>query len=104
MRFIILWNPERKADHEQEDSHKREGRQQQVPPAERIDRLHGRERKHKVHCTKPKASQERLGVREIRLGEDVRGIVRDGVHAAELLHKHDDERSLSSPAIARDGE
>ena len=104
MRFIILWNPERKADHEQEDSHKREGRQQQVPPAERIDRLHGRKRKHKVHCTKPEASQERLGIREVRLREDVRRIVRDSVHAAELLHEHDDERSLSSSAIAGDSE
>ena len=104
MRLIILWNPERKAGHEQEDSHKWEGRQQQVPPAERINRLHGRKRKHEVHCTKPEASQERLGVREVRLREDVRRIIRDSIHAAELLHEHDDERSLSCTPVARDGE
>ena len=104
MRLVIRWYPECKTGHEQEKGHKRESRKQQVPPAERIDRLHGRKRKHKVHCTKPEASQERLGVREVRLREDVRRIVRDSVHAAELLHEHDDERSLSSSAITRDGE
>ena len=74
-----------KPSHEQHQRHERERHQQQVPPPKRIDRPDRRAREHEVDRAEAERGEDRGRLAESAFHEDVRAVVCDRVHAAELL-------------------
>ena len=120
-----------KPSHEQHQRHERERHQQQIPAAKRVDRPHGGAREHEVDRAEAEGGEDRGRLAEPAFHEDVRAVVRDRVHAAELLparcaklyqhddgravdrgrlsgkknaHEHEEGRGLHGAAVPRDGE
>ena len=110
MRLIILWNPERKAGHEQEERHEREGGEQEVAPPEGVNRVDGGEGEEEVDAAEAERCEESRFDGEATLPEDGRRIVGDRIYTTyecrlvsipgyqqiyirltELLHKHNNE-------------
>ena len=71
--------------HEQRHSHKWKRYQEKIAAPESIDSPHGRAGEHEVDCTEAEGREEGGSLAEAALYEDVGGVERDCVHAAELL-------------------
>ena len=71
--------------HEQRHSHERERYQEEVTAPEGVDSPDRRSREDEVDRSKSEGREQGCRLAEAALHEDVRGIERDRVHAAELL-------------------
>ena len=74
-----------KACHKQHQCHERKRDQEEVPPPECVYGPDSGASEHEVHRAEAEGCEEGCSLAEPTLNEDVRGVVCDGVHAAELL-------------------
>lgn len=83
-RVVRLRDPEAEAREEHRQRHQRERRQQEIAPAEGVDRVDGRDREEPVDQAEAQRRSERGDRREVGLQEDLGRVVRDHVDSAEL--------------------
>jgi hypothetical protein len=121
-RARLARDEEREPGHEQEEAHERERDEEERPPPEAVDREEAREREQETArasaCRSPPehtggsaleraeadAGRDRGHVREARVRKHGARVVRDRVHAAELLAEHDHERRVRRAPVAADRE
>lgn len=80
------------------------GENQEVSPSPRINRPHGRPRKHEVDQAVPPTGEQRLEITRTGLFEDRRRVKCDDVDPTHLLRQHHDEGRQRGPSHPGNGE